>query len=250
MKFTRRGGVVFGARVVARAEEGFTVRFEVRDTGPGIPPAKLARLFTAFEQGDSSTTREHGGTGLGLAITRSIARAMGGDAGAESVVGEGSAFWFTARLAAGEASTPAALRADPEEIERDLALRAGCRVLLAEDNAINREVASALLRSVGLRVECAEDGVEAVEAARRGPYDLVLMDLHMPKMDGLAATRAIRALPGWSRRPIVAMTATTLLDDRRACLDAGMDDFVSKPVDPDRLVETLDRWLDGPRRAG
>ncbi|MDP3213383.1 MAG: PAS domain S-box protein, partial [Deltaproteobacteria bacterium] len=250
VKFTRRGSITCGAQVVARSADAITVRFTVRDTGPGIPEAKLARLFAVFEQGDSSTTREHGGTGLGLAITRSIARAMGGDAGADSTVGEGSTFWFTACLAPGEVSSPAAVAVDLAELERDLAQRAVCRVLLVEDNAINSEVASALLRSVGLVVECATDGAEAVEAARRGPFDLVLMDLHMPNMDGLAATRAIRALPGWARRPILAMTATTLLDDRRACLEAGMDDFVPKPFEPRLLFSTLLRWLPAEGHSG
>jgi len=237
-------------RVASEVEldEILRLRFEVEDTGIGITAEKLGHLFEAFEQGDRSTTRKYGGTGLGLAITRRLAQLMDGDAGAESEPGKGSRFWFTAKLQYGRGPIPLspAAQIPAKPVAELVGSRAGAKILLAEDNPVNREVALDLLQAIGLRVDIAEDGDQAVELARRNSYDLILMDMQMPKMDGIDATRMIRALPGLETLPVVAMTANVFDDDRQRCFDAGMNDFIPKPVDPARLHTTLLKWL--PRR--
>jgi PAS domain S-box-containing protein len=250
IKFTEHGCVTLRARCVERREAQVVLRLEVSDTGPGIDPDVLPRLFSAFEQADNSTTRKHGGTGLGLAITRKLAQLMGGDAGVETRPGEGSTFWLTAHLRSLDAAsaTPDARAASQAEhsLSRD---HAGARILLADDEPVNCELARSLLEDVGLSVDVAQDGLQAVELARHADHDLVLMDMQMPRLDGLEATRRIRALPGRRRMPIVAMTANAFSEDRARCLSAGMDDFLTKPVDPQALFRTLRHWLDK-RRAG
>jgi two-component system sensor histidine kinase/response regulator len=249
IKFTPAGRIALRALVERQDELSQWVRFEVDDTGPGIPEDRLGKLFNAFEQGDASTTRRHGGTGLGLAITRGLAQMMGGDAGAESTHGTGSTFWFTAklgRLAPSTITSESALREfrSTHRLPAKQAPRPFTgRILLAEDNPTNQFVLLKLLRDLGVSVDLAENGRDAVELLQQRAYDLVLMDVQMPEMDGLAATRAIRELPDRAETPIVALTANAFTDDRERCLKAGMNGFLPKPIDPALLREALERWL-------
>lgn len=245
VKFTRQGQITLRAIVADAGDNDWLLRFEVEDTGIGITPEAQARLFNAFEQADNSTTRRYGGTGLGLAITRKLAELMGGQAGVTSTPGCGSCFWLTARLAR-IADTPTASRqaaservdADPWQPQR------GKRVLVVDDEPINREIAILLLNEVGLVADAAEDGEKALAAFDANRYDVILMDMQMPHLDGLAATRAIRGRPGGGESvPIVAMTANAFAEDRQRCLDAGMDEFIAKPFEPDLLFATVLRLL-------
>jgi len=244
VKFTDRGFVAIRARCDREAADGVTVRFEVEDSGPGIEPEQRSRLFLAFEQADNSTTRRYGGSGLGLSIARHLARLMGGDAGVESTPGAGSTFWFTVRLgrAHGDART-ASSGAQPSPTGAIAGGLAGARVLVAEDHVVGREVAGEFLSAMGVVPEFAEDGQQAVRMAGAARYDLILMDMQMPVLDGLDATRAIRRLPGYASVPIIAMTANAFAEDRQRCLEAGMNDHLSKPVDAQGLEQTMARWL-------
>jgi PAS domain S-box-containing protein len=244
VKFTERGYIAMRVKLVDQRGDDLLVRLEVEDTGIGIAAKDGARLFHAFEQADASTTRQYGGTGLGLAITRRLAQLMGGEAGFESTPGSGSTFWLTARVQRCQecVSEPATGPNTAPESRLRLEHR-GARVLVVEDIADNREMVVTLLKDAGLEAEEALDGQDAVTKVRAGRYDLVLMDMRMPVMDGLSATRAIRALPGFSHLPILAMTANAFSDDRSACLTAGMNDFIVKPIEPRGLYEMLLKWL-------
>jgi len=254
IKFTEKGSITVRARVVDESLTDVLLRFEIEDTGIGISPEDQTRLFNAFEQADGSMTRKYGGTGLGLAINRRLALLMGGNVGVESTPGVGSTFWFTVRLQKAGPSSRLLKAANTVPPDHQIKSRhRGARILLAEDEPINREVSRGLLEDVGLFVDVAEDGCTAVEMASQTAYDLILMDMQMPRMNGLDATRAIRELPGGlhAATPILAMTANAFSEDRQACLDAGMNDHIGKPIDPDVLFSTLRNWLEGARkRAG
>jgi hemerythrin-like metal-binding protein len=247
IKFTQAGTITLRASVVEEAAESALLRFEVEDTGIGIAPEAINRLFTAFEQAEDSTTRKYGGTGLGLAINRKLAELMGGEVGVRSVLGEGSTFWLTMRLHRGTRAAPRAAAPAGNAAEARLkGGHAGGRVLLAEDNEINCEIARTLLEDAGLVVDTAEDGAQAVELAGAGDYALILMDMQMPRMGGLEATREIRRMPRHARTPILALTANAFAEDKARCLAAGMNDFIAKPVDPPVLFATMLRWLEPP----
>jgi CheY-like chemotaxis protein len=235
LKFTGRGGITLRARPLDGDEATVRVRVEVEDTGIGIAPEHRPRLFAMFEQADQSTTRRFGGTGLGLAICKRLVEAMGGAIGVESQPGAGSLFWFElglepARAAAG----PAITAAEPAAPARSL------RVLVVDDVATNRLLLTALLTRLGHAASLAEDGIKAVEAAALTPFDLILMDLHMPAMDGFMAAQAIRSGGGPNAAtPVVALSADVLPETARACREAGMDGSLTKPIDPRRLQEVL-----------
>ena len=237
VKFTDQGSITVRAEVESETDGHVALRFEVLDTGIGMSPEHQALVFDAFEQAQSSTTRQYGGTGLGLSIARRLARLMGGEAGVESEPGRGSRFWFTVclkrsgRVPRNESPSPGGH------------FRSGARVLLVEDNDINQEVARELLESVGLVVDVAENGAEAVDRVRAESYDLIFMDLQMPVMGGIEATRKIREMPQGRGTPILAMTANAFPEDRRECLNAGMNDHVAKPVEVRELYAALARWI-------
>ena len=245
IKFSATGTVSLSVSVTEEDATSVLLHFKVQDAGIGISPEARTRLFSIFEQADNSTTRQYGGSGLGLAITRRLAELMGGSTGFESTPGVGSTFWFTARLRKDQDTAkaqPASLPAGKAEqvLTRDFK---GCRILLVEDEPINREIATMFLEDLGLSVDAAEDGDVAVDMAARKEYALILMDMQLPTLDGVTATHLIRASATGKQVPIVAMTANAFAEDRQRCLDAGMNDFIAKPFVPDELFALTLKWL-------
>jgi signal transduction histidine kinase/ActR/RegA family two-component response regulator len=244
VKFTEQGAISLRIRIAEESAADVLLRFEVEDPGIGISAEDQQRLFTAFEQADNSMSRKYGGTGLGLAISKRLAQLMGGNMGVTSQTGAGSTFWFTARFGLSDGAVQPAPTISSDSAEaRLIAKFAGTRILLAEDEPVNQEVARLLLEHAGLVVDLAEDGKQAIALAERTPYALILMDMQMPQLNGVEATRALRQLPGYTQTPILAMTANAFEEDRQACLAAGMNDHIGKPVEPEVLYATLLKWL-------
>ncbi len=244
IKFTLRGEVIVQVEVLLRESEETLLRFRIKDTGIGIPAHMLEEIFQSFTQVDASTTRKFGGTGLGLTISRQLSLLMGGEIGATSEEGVGSEFWFTARLRLQpQGAVGFELLATAPESAQSFGTS---RILLAEDNEVNQELILALLEGWGLVPDMAKDGLEALEALRKKPYDLVLMDIQMPNLDGLQATATLRKPESGvldCRVPVVALTAHAMREDRQRCLAAGMDDYLTKPIEPAALLKVLNRYL-------
>lgn len=247
VKFSNQGVITLRARLIEDDGEHLLIRLEVEDTGIGIDIEKLSGLFQPFVQADVSSTRQYGGTGLGLAITQRLAKLMGGEAGVDSKIGGGSTFWFSVRLARTRPyTTSATTLTATDESEAETMLRTmhcGARLLLVEDNPVNRGVILDLILAAGLIADTAENGEQAIKKASMLRYDLILMDVQMPTMNGLEATRAIRHQPGGNEVPILAMTGNAFAEARQACQEAGMNDFVAKPVTPHDFYATLLKWL-------
>ena len=248
IKFTPHGSITLTTSVLEESQEAVLLQFELTDTGVGISPEVQQRLFRPFEQADASTTRQFGGTGLGLAICAKLAAMMGGSVGVRSAPGRGSTFWFTSRLHRSVTAAPEmAPNLDAGPLQ-DAATRlrtqfAGARCLVVDDDAFNREIALDLVESVSLKADTASDGREAIAKVQEGHYDLILMDVQMPHIDGHEATRTIRQLPNGDTVPILALTANAFVEDRMACAAAGMNDFVTKPIDPAQLYVAMLKWL-------
>jgi CheY-like chemotaxis protein/HPt (histidine-containing phosphotransfer) domain-containing protein len=239
IKFTDSGSVVVTAEVVERSDK-VRVRFAVRDTGPGIPDQSMRRLFTRYHQDAGGATRGANGTGLGLAISKELIELMGGTLGVESEVRRGATFWVELELEQGPEDT---LRVTDAHGAEDRVIRGGARVLLAEDNPTSRMVTEALLKKLSCRVDIALDGREALHKVEAHDYDLVLMDCHMPVMDGFQATKRIRRIPGRETLPVVALTASAMESDQERCTKAGMNESITKPVRVAVLAKALERWV-------
>ncbi|SFU88927.1 PAS domain S-box-containing protein [Pseudoduganella namucuonensis] len=256
IKFSEQGHIVVKVRKLRSDAAHCLARFEVRDHGIGLSSEEMGKLFQSFQQADTSTTREYGGTGLGLAICKQLAQLMGGEVGVESEPGVGSTFWFTAQLGVSSRAVPelisqvsdaaAELLASARTAAVMQALK-HARILLVEDNTFNQQIALEMLEEAGASVCLANNGEEALALLRQASFDCVLMDVQMPLMDGLEATRRIRADRQLAGLHVLAMTATATSEDRVRCLDAGMDDFISKPIQPALMYQTIANWLPAQR---
>ncbi len=260
VKFTDAGEIDVIIRLREQSERDVLLYCAVRDTGIGLTEEQRGQLFQPFHQADTSITRKYGGTGLGLSISKKLAELMHGEVGVDSEYGKGSTFWFTARLGkatgikrqqvrSADLQGHHALEGDDNEndapwlvAERLVAIK-GARILLVEDNELNQEVAAELLVDAGFIVDLAENGAIAVNNVKQATYDIVLMDMQMPVMDGVTAAREIRKLPQFAELPIIAMTANAMEGDRQRCLEAGMNDHIAKPVEPDDLWKVLVKWV-------
>ena len=242
VKFTEQGEVIVSARVVEETDHDCLIRFAVSDTGIGLTQEQIGKLFQSFQQADMSTSRKYGGTGLGLAISKKLAELMGGAVGVESEYGKGSTFWFTARLGKGVAKAKS-VDQQAETAIVNLAAIKGSSILLVEDNEFNQQIASELLTDAGFKVDVAENGQKSIEMLDKRAYDIVLMDMQMPVMDGVTATREIRRDERFKDLPILAMTANVMDTDIEKCRDAGMWDHIGKPIDPDELFGKLVKWM-------
>jgi CheY-like chemotaxis protein/HPt (histidine-containing phosphotransfer) domain-containing protein len=256
IKFSEQGHIVVKVVNAVSDASNCLVRFEVRDHGIGLSEAEMGKLFQSFQQADTSTTREYGGTGLGLAICKQLAQLMGGEVGVRSTPGEGSTFWFTARLGVSPRAVPELISSVSDAAAellasaRTAAVMASlkdARILLVEDNTFNQQIALEMLEEAGSSVCLANNGQEALALLHQASFDCVLMDVQMPLMDGLEATRRIRADPELAALRVLAMTATATSEDRVRCLDAGMDDFISKPIQPALMYQTIANWLPAQR---
>jgi PAS domain S-box-containing protein len=252
IKFTNMGKISIRVTLIEDDGKDVCLRFAVKDTGIGIAQSQQDKLFQNFSQAEVSTTREYGGTGLGLAISKQLVEMMSGEIGVISSAGAGAEFWFTVRLRrtapsrVADAAGPSVASPDAATSSRLVVHRQGARILVAEDNAVNQQVALGILRKLGLHAKAVANGAEAIEALKTLPYDLVLMDFQMPEMDGLEATRAIRAPDSVvldPQVPIIAMTAAVIRGDRERCLDAGMNDYIPKPVSAQAIAAAVNAWL-------
>jgi PAS domain S-box-containing protein len=263
VKFTKAGKIDIVIRMQEQTDTDILLYCGVSDTGIGMTEEQCGQLFQSFQQADSSTTRKYGGTGLGLVIAKKLAELMQGEVGVDSEFGKGSTFWFTARLGkvidlkhhavfdsiTSEMGDVSFSRRESSMENRLVAFK-GASILLVEDNKLNQEVALQLLRDAGFIVDLADNGEVAVHKVQKTLYDLVLMDMQMPIMDGITAAQEIRKLPKYAHLPIIAMTANAMQVDRQRCFDAGMNDHLSKPVDPENLWQVLLRWIKAPQQAG